>query len=223
MTSYVTSYVLNAAVPESEHGDADRHEMLDMDDYEYVPPHVKRAFDTEFLDAISGWQTCTKDKILTAVDKFDGETAVLQHSPKAFGLQEALKKQLIPELSPDAAGMFTRSEQFLQDYARKRTMNATELKALIQEVLYHPEFNADDVDSDMHARLMKAVADGDVEIHDLWKEGDGDQEVKLFTRDVEKVLRELLGDIRLAGNQHFEFKEYKDSKENRIFFVPMQL
>ena len=25
----------NAAVPESEYGDADRHEMLDMDDYEY--------------------------------------------------------------------------------------------------------------------------------------------------------------------------------------------
>ena len=64
---------------------------------------------------------------------------------------------------------------------------------------------------------MKAVADSDVEIHDLWKEGDGHQEIKLFTRDVEKVLRELLGDIRLAGNQHFEFKEYKDSKGNRIF------
>ena len=64
---------------------------------------------------------------------------------------------------------------------------------------------------------MKAVEGCDVEIHDLWKEGDGDQEVKLFTRDVEKVLRELLGDIRLAGNQHFEFKESKDSKGNRIF------
>ena len=38
MTSYVTSYVLNAAVAESEHGGADRHEMFDMDDYEYVPP-----------------------------------------------------------------------------------------------------------------------------------------------------------------------------------------
>ena len=134
-----------------------------------------------------------------------------------YCLQDALENEFIPALSADAAGHFTRSEQILQEYARKRTMNATELKSLIQEVLHHPEFNADEVDSDMHARLMKAVADGDVEIHDLWKEGDGDQEVKLFTRDVEKVLRKLLGDIRLAGNQHFEFKEYKDSKGNRIF------
>ena len=53
MTSYVTSYVLNAAVPESEHGEADRHEMLDMDDFNYVPPHAKRAFDKEFLHSIS--------------------------------------------------------------------------------------------------------------------------------------------------------------------------
>ena len=113
---------------------------------------------------------------------------------------------MIPELCPDAAGIFTRSEQILQDYAWKRTLNAAELKALIQEVLHHPEFNANEVDSDMHACLMKAVADGDVEIHDLWKEGDGHQEIKLCTRDVEKVLLELLGDIRLAGNQHFEFK-----------------
>ena len=30
-----------AAVPESEHGGADRHKMLDMDDYEYVPPHAE--------------------------------------------------------------------------------------------------------------------------------------------------------------------------------------
>ena len=76
MISYVTSYVFNAAVPESEHGDADRHEMLDMEDYKYVPAHAKRSFDKEFLHSISSWQTCTKDKILEAVDKL-GE--ILDH------------------------------------------------------------------------------------------------------------------------------------------------
>ena len=115
-------------MPESEHGDADRHEMLDMDNYEYVPAHAKRSFDKEFLHSISSWRTCTKDKILEAVDKL-GEMCVLeQGSAKTYGLQEALKKHLIPELSQEAAGIFTRSEQILQDYARKRTMNATEFQ-----------------------------------------------------------------------------------------------
>ena len=146
-----------AAFHESEHGEADIHKMLDMDDFEYVSPHAKRSFDKEFLQTISAWQSCTKDHILTALDTLDEQTALFKDRPNAFGLHEALDKKMIPELCPDAAGIFTRSEQILQDYARKRTMNATELKALIQEVLHHPEFNADDVDSDMHAKKICCV------------------------------------------------------------------
>ncbi len=33
---------------------------------------------------------------------------------------------------------------------------------------------------------------------------------ELFTRPVEKVMRERIGDMCLAGHQHFEFHEYKD-------------
>ena len=31
------------------------------------------------------------------------------------------------------------------------------------------------------------------------------------------MLRELLADIRLAGNQHFEYKEYRNAAGERIF------
>ena len=31
-----------------------------------------------------------------------------------------------------------------------------------------------------------------------------------------KVLRELLADVRLAGRQHFAFKEYKNARGDRI-------
>ena len=128
-----------------------------------------------------------------------------------------MKKEFIPPLSADAAGIFTRSEQILQEYARKRTLNATDLKALIEEVLQNPEFNAHEVEPDMHAWLMTAVRDGDVEIHDMWKPGDGSQTLHFFTRNVENEIRELLADIRLAGNQHFEYKEYRNAAGKRIF------
>ena len=36
-------------------------------------------------------------------------------------------------------------------------------------------------------------------------------------RPVEKVLRELMADMRLAGCQHFAFHEYKDPRGNRLF------
>ena len=51
----------------------------------------------------------------------------------------------------------------------------------------------------------------------MHQEGDGAQKLELFKRPAEKVLRELISDIRLAGCQHFAFKEYLDPYGNRLF------
>ena len=99
---------------------------------------------------------------------------------------------------------------------RKYKSGASELKDLIQQVLHHPDFNPQDVDHDMHERLMNCIAEGDIEVIDLWEEGDGAQEVMLYKRPILKVLRELVGDERLAGCQHFAFVLYKDEKGERI-------
>ena len=53
---------------------------------------------------------------------------------------------------------------------------------------------------------MHAVEEGDIEIIDMWEEGDGDQDVTFVKRKLEKVLRELMTDPRLAGHQHYGFK-----------------
>ena len=66
-------------------------------------------------------------------------------------------------------------------------------------------------------RLNRTIDDGDFEIIDMWKEGDGRQEVKLSKSNLEKVVSELVADTRLAGCQHFGFKEYKDSGGKIIF------
>ena len=77
-------------------------------------------------------------------------------------------------------------------------------------------FDSDEVDHDMHERLMRAVADGEMDIHDMWQEGDGEQDVRFFKRKVEVVLRELIADERLEGCQHYAFKEYKNANGDRI-------
>ena len=102
-------------------------------------------------------------------------------------------------------------------------MNTTDLKALIDEGLHHPEFNSAEVDADIHALCMLAVADGDIEIHHVWQRCDGAQEVQLFKRSVKKVLHELLADIWLAGCQRFVFKEYKGAEGNWIFGCVMAM
>ena len=41
---------------------------------------------------------------------------------------------------------------------------------------------------------MNAVEKGTIDVLDFWKDGDGEQEVCLYKRKVEQVLRELLAD-----------------------------
>jgi hypothetical protein len=125
---------------------------------------------------------------------------------------------LVPALEPEeASGIITTSEQIVREYASKASLNAKQIKSLIEDVLRNPAFNAADVDTDMLKRFSAAIDDGDLEIISMHQEGDGAQKLELFRRPAETVLRELLSDIRLAGCQHFGFKEYKDPHGNRLF------
>jgi len=129
-----------------------------------------------------------------------------------------LQEGLVPPLQPlEAAGLISRSEQILKQYASKASLTAKDIIALIQDVLHNPEFNADDVDTDMLKRFADSIDSGDLEIISMHKEGDGAQKLELFKRPAEKVLRELMADVRLAGCQHFAFKEYLDPHGNRLF------
>ncbi len=65
-------------------------------------------------------------------------------------------------------------------------------------------------------RLQASIDSGDVQIINMHAEGDGEQVLEMFKRPVEKVLRELMADMCLAGCQHFAFQGYKDPRGNRF-------
>ena len=122
-------------------------------------------------------------------------------------IMKSFQAKDLPALDEDAANVFSKCERILLDHATKRFMNASELKELIQEVLHHPDFNLDSVDHDL--RLMPDVEEGDIEIIDMWEEGDGDQDVTFVKRKLEKVLRELMGSscrLTLGENGYMHVK-----------------
>ena len=131
----------------------------------------------------------------------------------------------MPALDRDAVDtIIMGSEHILKAYAEKHSLTATAIVDLIKNVLKNPEFNADDVDTNLNMlqRLQAAIDSGDLQVINMHKDGDGPQVLELFKRPVEKVLRELVGDLRLAGHQHFAFHEYKDphgNPFNRPFLV----
>ena len=99
----------------------------------------------------------------------------------------------------EAPGLFTASERIMQDFAREKKLDATFIKDLIQKVLHHPDFDSDEVDHDMHERLMGAIEEGDLQDSDKFKSLISRKMVtgsKLFKRPTGKVLgTSLAGDV----------------------------
>ena len=56
----------------------------------------------------------------------------------------------LPPLNAEDASMFSVSEPIIQEHVKKYKTGAAELKDLIQEVLHHPDFVVNDVDTNMH-------------------------------------------------------------------------
>ncbi len=124
---------------------------------------------------------------------------------------------LVPPLGTDAASVLTGSERILKACASKHNLTAAAINALIKDVLKNPNFNSDEVDTDMLKRLSEAIDSGDIKIISMKAEGAGEKNPELFVRPAEKVLRELIGDVRSSSCQHFTFNEYKKPHENRLF------
>ena len=106
------------------------------------------------------------------------------------------------------ADVITGSENILKAYADKHSLTAAAIVDLIKNVLKNPEFNADEVDTDMPQCLQEAMDSGDLQVWDMHTDGDRPQILELFKRPAEKVLRKLIVDMRLAGHQQFAFREY---------------
>ena len=75
---------------------------------------------------------------------------------------------MIPNPDREMAGLFSRSEEMLQDHCKLYATSKAKLKDLIQKVLHHPDFDPGQVDHDMHEtwRLMRAIEEEDILIWD---------------------------------------------------------
>ena len=61
-----------------------------------------------------------------------------------------MQAKLLPAHDMEDSRAFTRSERILLDHQKLKRMSAVDLRDLIRDVLHNPEFNASEVDHDMH-------------------------------------------------------------------------
>ncbi len=73
----------------------------------------------------------------------------------------------MPVLDRDASDVITGSEHILKANADRHSLTATAIVDLIKNVLKNPEFNADEVDTDMLQRLQAAIDSVDLQVIDM--------------------------------------------------------
>ena len=71
---------------------------------------------------------------------------------------------------------------FLKDYASASSLNAKNIKRLIEDILHNSDFNADDVEKDMLGQFANFIDSGDSKIVSMQQKEDGAQKLELFKR-----------------------------------------
>ena len=80
------------------------------------------------------------------------------------------------------------------------------------------DFKVEDVNVDLHRRVAAAIAKGHFTSHNIREsELDGDQDLTLWIRSLEEVLREVHFDDQMAGHQHFSFEMTVNEDGERNF------
>ncbi len=86
---------------------------------------------------------------------------------------------LVPAFEPEeASGIITASEKIVKEYASKASLNAKQIKSLIEDVLHNQSFNAADGDTDMLKRFSAAIDNGNLEFISINQEGDRAQKLE---------------------------------------------
>jgi hypothetical protein len=120
-------------------------------------------------------------------------------APIPMTLEDAIAAGFLPKLDLDAASLFSASELKLYKHATECKWTAEELRKTI-ELIKSPDFKPEEIDTDMHQRMAKALRDGYLKSFDMRESSrDGDQDLHMYLREMDVVIRELIGDPRMAG------------------------
>ena len=82
-----------------------------------------------------------------------------------------------------------------------------ELKDMIA-LLKRADFDPTDIDTDLHKRVADAIQDGFIRRFDMRVNSrDGDQDLSMWMRDVEEVVREIMRDERFKATRSSALKQ----------------
>jgi hypothetical protein len=195
---------------------------LDIPDDPQPDPHDEEDFNLPDQQALT-------DAFFAGLSKesdtdYHGLSKLLETLPdpnpiqvEALSVRDAREKGLIPEASDETLRAFSYSEMKLYKHAISYKWTVDELIATIK-LIKSTDFKVEDVNVDLHKRVAAAIAQGHFTSHNMRESDlDGDQDLTLWIRSLEEVLREIIGDKRMADHQHLSFEMMVNEEGKREF------
>ena len=115
-------------------------------------------------------------------------------------------------------GVITQSEYLIAELASQEKLRKKCTNKFIA-LLRRKDFVPDEIRTDRIQQIEKLVAKADggsTLVFDLWREGDGKQELKLYLRKLVPIMEDLIADERFAGHQYLSF-ELRERDGFRMF------
>jgi hypothetical protein len=152
--------------------------------------------------------------------KIDADHPVSAAPPKEYDeCPDAEMRAKIRECSKAAAGCLTYTEFRILEYKLVRDLTLADTDELIQRIK-DPRFNPAELRTDSTRTLQgwanKASHVKHREIN-VWRPGDGDQQLVMWLRSIEDVVRRVMADPALQGYIYMGYEPMSDSAGNRIF------
>lgn len=143
----------------------------------------------------------------------------MPHSNQVFPAlpRTAYERRIIIQEGEDG-GVVTLTEYMIAKLASEEKLKKRTSNKIIEMVL-RDDFNPADIRTHRIQQIEAAIekADGGSTLQfDLWKEADGQQDLKLYTRELMSIVEGLLADEGYAGYQYLGF-EYLERNGSRVF------
>ena len=122
--------------------------------------------------------------------------------------RENNQSRIIMSQGVDGDGVVTKSEFMIVQLASDEKLTKRTANRIIKMVK-RKDFNPAEIRSSKIQSLESAIAKADggsIFEYDVWKQGDGQQDLKLYLRNLRTILEDLLADQGYVGYQYLSFK-----------------
>ena len=105
-------------------------------------------------------------------------------------------------------GVVTQSEFLMAQLASEETLRKRTTNKFIS-LLRRKDFVPDEIRTDRIQQIERLIANADggsTLVFDLYRQGDGKQELKLYLQKLVPIMEVLIADERLAGHQYLSFE-----------------